>query len=133
MATAPGLPGHPGPLIIDRDSGMLAGPRVHKLWLQDCHQAKAFRPQDVAPQIRDTLSGALDRESWRPMIMVEFKVPSTRMERLSARLAEQDVFARYWPGRREHYVFRLFADPAILESLMGSEALVSTGSGQDVL
>ena len=121
------------PLIIDRASGLLAETRMHKLWLQDYRQAKAFRPQDVAPQIRDILSGARSRETWRPMTMVEFKVPSTRVERLTAQLAEQDIFARYWPGRRDHHVFRLFGQPDMLESLMYSEDFGVVGSGRDVL
>jgi len=103
-------------LIIDRVTGRPAAHGRRKLWELDYREAKAFRPRDVAPQIPAILSGEASPESWLPMVMSEITVPEHEVDALLARLGAAGVFALHWPVFEDRYRFRLFSEPALLES-----------------
>lgn len=104
-------------VIIDRASGRLTAQDWRKLWEVDYREVKAFRPQDLAPQICSTLSGAASREAWRPMVMSEIIVPESEVETLLARLEHAGAFVLHWPAFQDKHALRMFGDPALLESL----------------
>ena len=104
-------------MIIEVATGVLNESGRGRLWELDYRGVKAFRPQDVAPQIVAVLDGSMPRETWRPMIMAEVTVPSFRAETLATRIAAQGLFAQQWPASRDTMAFRVFGDPAVLASL----------------
>ncbi len=104
-------------VIIDRVTGGLTHRGRRALWKVDYGAAKAFRPQDLAPQIPAVLTGAESRETWRSMVMTEITVTESRVETLLARLAAEGLYALHWPASRDKYAFRIFGHPALLESL----------------
>lgn len=104
-------------IIVDKTAGLLTEAGKKTLWEKDYRAAKAFRPQDVAPQITAVLSGAASRETWRPMVMAEVKVPAAKVEGFIAWLSSLKVFSQHWPVFREGYMFRVFGEPDMLDSL----------------
>lgn len=105
-------------LIIDRASGHLTDKGAREIWEVDYGQVKAFRPQDVAPQICETISGAVGRDAWSPMIMGEITVPEHNLEATLRRIDEAEhVFALHWPTFEGRFAFRVFGPPPFLEAL----------------
>lgn len=104
-------------LVIDRATGRLADHGKRKLWEVNYCEARAFRPQDLAPQIPAILSGEASMESWVPMVMSEITVPDDTVEMFLTRLAAEGVFSLHWPDSGERHAFRLFGEPTLLESL----------------
>lgn len=106
-------------IIVETDTGLIAESGARRLWHEDYRRAKAFRPQDVAPQIRAVLDEAMDRALWRPMIMTEIRTPNSKVEALSEKLTELAVFSLHWPAFKDAHIFRLFGEPTLLASLHG--------------
>lgn len=104
-------------VIIDRITGQLTARGRRKLWEMDYRKVKAFRPQDLAPQIVSVLSGSASREMWHPMVMGELNVPENKLETLLATLTEAGAFVLHWPTFQDRYALRMFGDPLLLESL----------------
>jgi hypothetical protein len=105
-------------VIIDRASGKLTDKGARKIWEVDYRQVKAFRPQDVAPQIRGAISGNVGPCTWRPMVMGEITVPEVNLEATLRRISDSEhVFALHWPTFEGRFAFRVFGPPAFLEAL----------------
>ncbi len=106
------------PVFIDRATGQLTEQQGRDIWEVDYRQVKAFRPQDVAPQICAIISGASSRDGWRPMVMGEITVPEADLENILVELGNaKDTFSLHWPTFKDRYVFRVFGPPELLESL----------------
>jgi hypothetical protein len=105
-------------IIVENDTGLLTEFGRSRLWETDYRQAKAFRPQDVAPEIVRMLSGTMDRAQWRPMVMAETRVPNFKVDAFAERLAEAHVFEQHWPAYRDAHLFRMFGEPRLLEALV---------------
>ena len=116
-------------LIVDKMTGLLKESGKRKLWEVDYRAARAFRPQDVAPQISEILSGTASRSSWRPMVMAEVKVPAASVEEVIAKLSSLNVFSQHWPAFQEDCMFRVFCEPELLESLRYGWCVASNFSG----
>lgn len=101
-------------VIVETDTGRMVDSERRRLWHEDYQRAKAFRPQDVAPQIKAVLHKTMDRACWRPMVMAEIRVPNSKVEALSEKLTELNVFELHWPAFRDAHLFRLFGDPNLL-------------------
>ena len=105
-------------VIIDRASGELTDLEGREIWEVDYRQVKAFRPQDVAPQIRAASSGAVGPSTWRPMVMGEITVPEVNLEATLRSISEKEhVFALHWPTFEGRFAFRIFGPPSFLELL----------------
>lgn len=105
-------------VIIDRGGGELTNLGVQEIWEVDYRQVKAFRPQDVAPQIREVLTGAADPDTWHPMVMGEITVPEVNLETTLRRISDAEhVFALHWPAFAGRFTFRVFGPPWFLEAL----------------
>lgn len=48
------------------------------------------------------------------MVMAEIRVPNSKVEALSEKLTELNVFELHWPAFRDAHLFRLFGDPNLL-------------------
>lgn len=105
-------------VVMESGTGLLADLGRRCFWNKDYRKIKAFRPQDLAPQIKDVLSGALDPIQWQPMVMAEARIPDTKVEAFSERLASLHIFEQHWPAYRDAHAFRLFGEPQLLESLI---------------
>lgn len=108
-------------VIIDLESGQLRSHGRQKLWKVDYRHVKGLRPQDVAPQILDILTGERSLATWQPMIMGEMDVPEARVETLLARLAAAGIFSQHWPMREDKYTFRIFCAPELLHAMCYEE------------
>lgn len=105
-------------LLVDKRTGRLVEKGKKRLWEVDYRTAKAFRPQDVDPQITAILLNAASCSSWRPMVMAEIRVAAAHVEQLLARLDSLDVFSQHWPANQDDFLFRVFCDPDLLDSLV---------------
>ncbi|WP_459936851.1 hypothetical protein [Desulfonatronum parangueonense] len=106
------------PVFIDRVSGQLTDQQGRDIWEVDYGQVKAFRPQDVAPQICALISGTSSRDGWRPMVMGEITVPEDDLENIIHELEKsEDTFSLHWPTFKGRYVVRVFGPPELQESL----------------
>jgi hypothetical protein len=112
-------------IIVDKMTGMLTKKGKRSLWEVDYRTAKAFRPQDVAPQIVEILTNSKSRETWRPLVMAEMRVSASRVEAFIVKLGSLDVFSQHWPAFQDGHMFRVFGEPDLLESLRYAE--VSAG------
>lgn len=111
-------------LIIDRATGSLDASGRRTLWNVDYREAKAFRPNDLAPQIPAVLSGETPLEAWKPMVMSDMVVPESDLDAFLSRLASEDAFALHWPVFEGKYAFRIFCPPALLDALRYRQAVM---------
>jgi len=111
-------------IIVDKMTGTLTEQGKRSLWEVDYRVAKAFRPQDVAPQIAEILAHSKSRETWRPLVMAEIRVLASRVEAFIAQLGSLNVFSQYWPAFQDSHLFRVFGEPDLLESLRYAEVPV---------